>query len=191
MYILNIELFRVDQSGSECVFHGFMGCIDIELSEDVLTVRVDGMNGGVALCRYLLRRLALCDSCQDSKLGSRQRRCCRLLLLLILLGCDQQLRGMLTDITAAGECHFDSLAYNIKRCILENNADMLRSVDKLLNGSVVEIVTDKDPARVGEPLNNNKEIVLVGKVEKSEVDKHDDMTVCLELLNQGSLVFRW
>ena len=66
---------------------------------------------------------------------------------------------------------------------------MLRSVDKLLNGSVVEIVTDKDPARVGEPLNNNKEIVLVGKVEKSEVDKHDDMTVCLELLNQGSLVF--
>lgn len=66
---------------------------------------------------------------------------------------------------------------------------MLRAIDKLLDGGMVQIIADKDPPGVGEAIDNDEEVVLVGKVEKGKVDKYDDMTVGTELLDQGSLVF--
>ena len=54
---------------------------------------------------------------------------------------------------------------------------------------MVQIIADEDPPGVGEALDNDEEVVLVGKVEKGKVDKYDDMTVGTELLDQGGLVF--
>ena len=163
-----------------------MGRVDAELPEDVLAMGVDGVDAGAAFGGYLLRRPALSDGFEDGELGGRELSLRRLPLLLDIR--EEGLSGMLADVAATRARDVDSLAEEIDRGVLEDDADTLGGIEELLHRGMVEVIADEQPHGLRKPVDDDEEVVLVGEVEEGEVDDDDGMTVMPQSLDEGGLI---
>lgn len=72
-HILYIELRGVYEPGTEGIFHSLMGGVDRQLAEDVLAVRVHGVDGAYAVLRYLLRGASARNGLEHVNLCRREQ----------------------------------------------------------------------------------------------------------------------
>lgn len=123
-HILYIELRGVYEPGTEGIFHSLMGGVDRQLAEDVLAVRVHGVDGAYAVLRYLLRGASARNGLEHVNLCRREQLCAGMALPLL----NEHLRGTLAHIAVAARGIGKGIGNDAQRSVFEHHAHAVGTV---------------------------------------------------------------
>ena len=150
---LNVEFRGINESRSQGIFDDFVGSIDAQLAEDVLTMSGDGVNAREALSGNLLRRFALGYRLHNLRLGLRQNAW---VLFLHLLLVDDHLQCALTDIALMVVNGAQGITHFVQWSVLEHDAELVGGLDHAAHEGRRQFVADEYPLRQRKTLTDDE-----------------------------------
>lgn len=183
--ISDVILRRIDKPGAERMFRGLMHVVHPQLAEDVLPMRIDGMETGDALVGNLPRGQSQGDVLEYLQFrgsepcifmrdcGSRRKEC---------------LRHALTDETAATAGIEDTLANLLHGRVLEQNAEMGTERNNPAHEIAGEFKTEENPTDMRETGVEYFQVIDITDVEKRVVEYHHGIIRLTEPFNKTRLV---
>ena len=162
LYPLYIVFSRIHQSCPQGVLGGLMDIVHTDLPEDVLTMRVHGMETRETLVGNFLRRQTQSDILQYLRLGLRQPH----LISGWHCWCQQDLSHTLTDISLMAQGILDAFTNLCQRRVFQQDAELRTDGDRPADEVGGEFETEQDPVHLGKTFVKDLQLVDIINIKR-------------------------